>query len=832
MYLPQWLLKALRQVLCAHAGGRSPLKAILSLWRFFRRLFRRFSRTQDDGEPDKPPRHIANQGLYLTQSVEPTKCTMSLAADDNADEPVQAVVCRSTAPPYGPWSSHDMVPKSVASRFQTGLAFETESKPSNEHPPLHGSRPSSITSSSIGGSLYSSAHSNFSRLSQGISSTVHNSAADAHQNSLDVHLPHARPTSGQGGLSSDSEAIVVPPSPTAAQHDGQNQDGVPNSTLHDAYPYIRAVAPERLGAFFRNRPKKPHNPNSPPIPPLTTSFPLHGIPSGWSVHVHPQGLRYYVHERMFHASANTLSTSCVSLLRVFTDTDIVNPEEWRVLKQILENIINYMHSKEITLPPKVDLALGLTWYANGPPTCEYYFADHIHHSIFWLDDFDANEMQGVKWWNTSESSHLKHAIEAQYWLHFSNFPGGQELTTDAIEEVNDFLIHCNTGTGDNGDMQTNRYGFTLAEVQQMISSVTSIRNNPGPYSRPGSVRIIAGIMERRSRDRYGEFYGEPGAYLGPPAQVHREIYKRLRTPLFSLLSPLLFFAPDIHCIALHGLLFDRVNKADWSPFIRKLGIEWQEFVINATVLLNANIAFLAIQSIDDSSVDKGRSPAQIASYVSTIMSVGSIILGLLLLQKYRHKNRVYNTSRWDFLGIQGGDLGEKLGIETLAIMFSLPWALLMWAMIFFLAAFCLMCFTASSSSVRMIVGSALLVIGILIFWYLTISRERYELRWYVRAHVHLVNAWYRLSWELSTHLPAKFNMDWMKRMLWMSSNDVEMASMDSSTTASLDNDESTTCSHETTSVSSYETAPASSHATISSYDTASMRSHVTDVDVV
>ncbi len=153
-------------------------------------------------------------------------------------------------------------------------------------------------------------------------------------------------------------------------------------------------------------------------------------------------------------------------------------------------------------------------------------------------------------------------------------------------------------------------------------------------------------------------------------------------------------------------------------------------------------------------------------------------------------------------------------------------------MIFFLAAFCLMCFTASSLSVRMIVGSALLAIGILIFWYLTISQERYELRWYVRAHVHLVSAWYRLSWELSTHLPAKFNMDWKKRMPWMSSNDVEMASMDSSTTASLGHDEATTCSHATTSVSSYETAPASSHATISSYDTASMRSHVTSVDVV
>ncbi|SJK99616.1 uncharacterized protein ARMOST_02924 [Armillaria ostoyae] len=696
MFLLQWLLKAFRRVNFGHAGGRSPLKAILLLWRFFRRLFQRFSRTQDDGVPDKPPQHIADEVLYLPQGVEPMKCTMSLVVDGDADKPVTAVVCRS-ALPNNPRSSHDMAPMSVASPSRTGLAFETDLNPSDGRPPFHCSRPSSITSSSIEGSHYSSARSIFSRSSQNISSTAYSAVADAHPNSSHVHLPHARPISGQGELSSDSEAVVVPSPSTAAQGNGYNQDGVPYSRLHDVYPYINAEAPENIGIFFRDRPRKPHNPNPPPIPPLTRSFSLHGIPSGWSVHVHPQGFRYYVHERMFHVSANTLS---MSLLRIFTDADIVIPEEWRVLTQFLENIISYMHSEEITLPPKVDLALGLTWYESGPPTCEYYFADHLHHSIFWLDDFDTNNMRDVEWWNTSESSHLKHAIEGQYWLHFSKFPAGQELTTDTIEEVNDFLIHCNTGTGDNTDTQTYRYGFTLAELQQHISSVTSIRNNPGPYSRPGSVRIIgeyqtltinsksclqaniagaAWIMERRSRRRYVNFYGEPGAYLGPPGQFDREAYKQIRTPLILLLSPLLFFAPDTHYIALHELFVDGVTKADWSAFIQKLSTEWQDFVINATVLLNANIAFLAIQSIDDSSVDKGRSPAQIASYVSTVVSVGSISLGLLLLQKNRYKNRVYTTSKREFLGLQEGDLGERLGLEALAIMYSLPWALLMWA---------------------------------------------------------------------------------------------------------------------------------------------------------
>lgn len=56
-----------------------------------------------------------------------------------------------------------------------------------------------------------------------------------------------------------------------------------------------------------------------------------------------------------------------------------------------------------------------------------------------------------------------------------------------------------------------------------------------------------------------------------------------------------------------------------------------------TVLLNANVAFLAIQSIDNASTNPGRSPAQIASFLSIVASFGSIILGLVLARKHRAK---------------------------------------------------------------------------------------------------------------------------------------------------------------------------------------------------
>lgn len=58
-----------------------------------------------------------------------------------------------------------------------------------------------------------------------------------------------------------------------------------------------------------------------------------------------------------------------------------------------------------------------------------------------------------------------------------------------------------------------------------------------------------------------------------------------------------------------------------------------------TVLVNANVGFLAIQSIDNSSDSPGRSPAQIASFLSVIASSGSIVLGLIHVRKHRGKAR-------------------------------------------------------------------------------------------------------------------------------------------------------------------------------------------------
>jgi len=101
-----------------------------------------------------------------------------------------------------------------------------------------------------------------------------------------------------------------------------------------------------------------------------------------------------------------------------------------------------------------------------------------------------------------------------------------------------------------------------------------------------------------------------------------------------------------------------MHRSVWVECMKKMSEEWQEFVFfvssslhactmiksnprQATVMLNANVAFLAIQSVDVNDVngDPYRSPAQISSYLSVIANIGSIILGLLLMRQNRTKSK-------------------------------------------------------------------------------------------------------------------------------------------------------------------------------------------------
>jgi len=195
--------------------------------------------------------------------------------------------------------------------------------------------------------------------------------------------------------------------------------------------------------------------------------------------------------------------------------------------------------------------------------------------------------------------------------------------------------------------------------------------------------------------------------------------------MLMVLSAFLFFAPETHLKGLESIYTDMVIcQHMWIKFIGKLQNEWQEFILYATVLLNANVAFLAIPSVDPSSNNDthtySRTPSQIASYLSVIAAVGSIITGLLLIRQHRTKK----DGAEDVDAFLKRRSHPTRGFETLAIMYSLPYSLLMWAMISFLVAFSLECIVMSSNLyARIPAVFAWVMIGALVVWCVTTGWE-------------------------------------------------------------------------------------------------------------
>ncbi|OJA21581.1 hypothetical protein AZE42_04114, partial [Rhizopogon vesiculosus] len=136
----------------------------------------------------------------------------------------------------------------------------------------------------------------------------------------------------------------------------------------------------------------------------------------------------------------------------------------------------------------------------------------------------------------------------------------------------------------------------------------------------------------------------------------------------------------------------------------------------ATVLLNANVGFLAINTVDKG----GRSFVQLASYMSLVTSLGSIVLGLVFVSRDRTTGENTALKTATYLSKLHH---RKHGLEKLAIIYSLPKALLMWGMIFFFAAFSVNWGIPGDTVSRSIVGALILIVFVMVSYGIIRSRD-------------------------------------------------------------------------------------------------------------
>ncbi|KAF9010175.1 hypothetical protein BDQ17DRAFT_1004707 [Cyathus striatus] len=530
---------------------------------------------------------------------------------------------------------------------------------------------------------------------------------DSPQLTLDLALPSILPISSYPPQPDHSAAVpqqsFVLPTPTISRSSSQD-DNSPQPATYFAKNIV-AVTTSEFERYQRDYKLPQVFTKSFIIKRFTTDFSAPGLPSNWTAYTHPEGALY------FHDKSR----------KILTDVYIYDKTALDDLEVIISKIRNHPSIQRIW--PADDTSIELVLELRQTERYGYYFVDHTHRCLFWPEDFDFIDFISEVKVNYT-TSHVGKETISHYWFHNEMFPHILDVPEDAIEELIDTIIHA---IGDSLTSKTSTAPYDMDHLHKMLNIVKDVQVHRRHGA--GAACIIYRFLRLFAHERFLNLYGERGARLNKNQSIHPD---RPRTLLLTIFSPLLLYGPETHYNQLKEMSVDSlVNEPSWVHILKKLTDEWKEFTLYATVVLTANVAFLAIQSIDEAAPPGGRTGIQRASYFSIITSIGAIILGLSLVRQH------HVVLKMDFLANRSV---TSLGLETLALMYSLPYGLLMWSMMSFLLAFSLLCFESGDLITVILIGICWFILGLFLLWCISSSFETspyyypWLFRWWNEKH--------------------------------------------------------------------------------------------------
>ncbi|TFK32553.1 hypothetical protein BDQ12DRAFT_670963 [Crucibulum laeve] len=403
------------------------------------------------------------------------------------------------------------------------------------------------------------------------------------------------------------------------------------------------------------------------VPPGTTDYTSRGpnyvIPAGWVSYTHPEGLLYFFHQA----------------------------------KVLLFGIANRLHELATDLNISLDgceTVIEIRKVNTPNYTIGYYCVHHPSRTIFWLHGFQLdhkNVLGGV--YGIASFSDVKNGIESQYWEHIEFYPNDRALSRALFDELKETILHIRAELLEGSIGKRNAHSVCVAARFLY------------PFAKPVLVR-----------SKFLNFSGQLGARL----DNDKVLYKNERdenqfTKIFNMLSHVFFKAPNVHLLTLERIAVlesvGTVNGTAHLSFLKQRIQEWGELILNSTVIMTANVAFLAIPGV--STPNAPSTPAQILSYASTVSSIGGIVFGLLLVRKSRTKVIDDINGVANFMTVF---YPSSYGKEVLAIMYSLPYALLMWGMIFFIAAVGCLVFQGTDAIARWTIGVMFTLLATILMW--------------------------------------------------------------------------------------------------------------------
>ncbi|KAG1776247.1 hypothetical protein EV702DRAFT_1230424 [Suillus placidus] len=444
--------------------------------------------------------------------------------------------------------------------------------------------------------------------------------------------------------------------------------------------------------------------------------------AGWEPLTHPEGALFFYYPKQ----------------RVFTDADVRDPVTAAKIGEAIKKAYRKVHEANICMHPLVELALELI----GEEKWGYYFADHDKRVVFWFEDHTSdplmNKIRGVeRKSHVSEFfpwiafySRLCNCVASRactriailvrtipsvllYLLRFTYhdidrrhielFPNKRSLPEDVVVKLKETVM---LAQAENITSETCLAPFASDEVASMLGLVDSLMSSTNK-EREHSVWIVARFTRLFYNAKFVNFCGQPGARLGVDQSLYGKPNVRSKR-IFRVMNVFLFGSFDAQSKAIRRIWVDETMvQPRWKNFIDRLTTEWGGYTIYSTVMLAVDIGFLAVQSVQT------QIAATLLAYLSILCVLGSLVVSLVLAGQVNDSRR---RSAEDVATFMLGMSRSMLGLESLALMLSLPFALLIWAMTFFAAGLSVLIFRTAGVVVVSIASPVWFAIFCLATW--------------------------------------------------------------------------------------------------------------------
>ncbi|KAI0792368.1 hypothetical protein C8Q75DRAFT_596266 [Abortiporus biennis] len=423
------------------------------------------------------------------------------------------------------------------------------------------------------------------------------------------------------------------------------------------------------------------------IEPMTLEF-RDPIDDNWKIHEHDEG------KQSFCTVRNNRTVS--------THANLADP----VVLEIINTALSILEGRiPRDAPEDTEIVIELepnTNIADSVQTCHYYLASWKNKAVFWIERVPVNLLSDdyVHIYQYNKGL-LDQAKQCMFWKHIEMFPHDRTLCEESVKQAADLSLFCRF------DALTSEMS-TVPYNPEKIRDISQVLHSIKPGKQDGKTAAILGRANGWFYwDRFVNHHGQLRARLNRDECIGEKI-ESVPSTAFAILSCICFWWPDEYLAALNSIWCDqRVQVRPWNSFFNRLKKDWKYCTIPTTVLLGANMGFLAIESIDDA-----LSPAKVASYISIALGLTNFLVSQILSRYHQSHSMLESAERpREFLSRTEDKWG---GLKLLAFVLSLPNVTFMYSMLSFLFAMLYVNFHRTTMPVQVVMAIILAFLAVLV----------------------------------------------------------------------------------------------------------------------